>query len=298
MRFDLVGVPYTSMAEPGGIARAIEVLRAAGLADRLEAAGDVHDAGDLALLEGDGVRGPSGLLNEAALARLVVASREAVAASHDRRRLPLLVGGDCPVLLGALAAARDRYGACGLMMVDGHEDAWPPSVSPTGEASDSEVAVALGLSDHALPEPLDRLTPLVAPESVAVLAPRDRAEIDAAGVASLDGTVAAFRDAEAVRAHGPSASTHEAVAAVGLAAPVFWLHLDLDVLRTDELVAVDYPQPGGLTWQELGEIGAAALTAPGCAGISIVIYNPDKDRDGVGSDRIVRSAVDLVAAAT
>ena len=286
------------MAEPGGIARAIDVLRAAGLVDRLEAAGDVHDAGDLALLEGDGVRGRSGLLNEAALGRLVVASREAVTSCQDRHRLPLLVGGDCPVLLGALAAARDRHGACGLILVDGHEDAWPFSLSPTGEASDSEMAVALGLVDGPLPEPLDELTPLLAPEAVAMLGPRDRAEIDAKGASSLDGTVAGFRDDEAVRAHGPLASAHAAAAAVGLAAPVFWLHLDLDVLRTEELAAVDYPQPGGLTWRELGEIAVAALTAPGCAGVSIAIYNPDRDSDRMDAERIARFAAELVAAAT
>lgn len=298
MRFELAGVPYTSMAEPGGIARAIEVLRSEGLADRLREAGDVHDAGDLDLVEGDGVRGPSGLLNEAALARLVIASRAAVASSQGRDRLPVLVGGDCPVMLGALAATRDRHGACGLILVDGHEDAWPPSLSPTGEASDSEVGVALGLVGGALPEPLDGLTPLLAPEAVAMLGPRDRAEIEAAGESSLDGAVAGFLDDEAVRERGPSASAHEAVAAVALAAPAFWLHIDLDVLRTEDLAAVDYPQPEGLTWQELREIGAAALTAPGCAGASVVIYNPDRDPDRTGAERIVGFAADLVAGAT
>ena len=297
MGFELVGVPYTSMAARGGIARAIEVLRSEGLADRLGTAGDVRDAGDLSLIEGDGVRGPSGFLNETALARLVVATREAVASSHDRGRLPVLVGGDCPVMLGALAAVRDRHGACGLILVDGHEDAWPPSLSPTGEASDSEVGVALGLVGGALPEPLGSLAPLLGPDAVAMLGPRDRAELEAAGVASLDGTVAGFRDDESVRALGPSAAAQQAVAAVAPAAPAFWLHIDLDVLRADELAAVDYPQPGGLTWPELGDIGSAALAAPGCAGASIVIYNPDRDPDRAGAKRIVGFAAGLVAAA-
>jgi arginase len=297
MRFELVGVPYTSMASPGGIARAIQVLRSVGLVDLLHAAGDVRDAGDLDLIEGDGKRGPSGLLNHPALARLVAATREAVTESHDRGRIPLLVGGDCPVLLGALAAVRDRHGAAGLVMVDGHEDAWPPAASPTGEASDSEVGVALGLVDDALPEPVGSLVPLTRPESVAMLGPRDREEIDEAGVASLDGTVALLRDDEAVRARGASAGARDATAAIAPAAPAFWLHVDLDVLSTEELAAVDYPQPGGLTWQELHEIAASALTAPGCAGVSIVIYNPDRDRDDAGARRIVRFAADLVAAA-
>jgi arginase len=294
---ELVGVPYTSMAQPGGIARAIAVLRSAGLAASLQRAGDVEDAGDLDLVVGDGRRGASGLLNEIALGRLVAATRSAVVSSHDRGRLPLLVGGDCPVLLGALAATRDRHGACGLMLVDGHEDAWPPWLSTTGEASDSEVGIALGLVDAALPEPLADLTPLLRPESVAMLGPRDRAEIEAEGVASLSATVAMFLDDAAVRAQGASLSARRAAAALLTAAPAFWLHLDLDVLRTEEFAAVDYPQPGGLTWWELSEIGVSALTAPGCAGVSIAIYNPDKDPDGAGAERVVRFAADLVGAA-
>lgn len=296
MRFELVGVPYTSMAAPGGIARAINVLRSTGLVKRLRDAGDVDDAGDLSLVEGDGVRGTAGLLNEAALARLVVATGAAVASSQSRGRVPLLVGGDCPVLLGALAAIRDCYGTAGLMLVDGHEDAWPPRLSPSGEASDSEVALALGLVDEPLPEPLDSLVPLLAPDTVAMLGPRDRAEIEAGGGSSLAQGVALFRDDRDIRAAGPVASAREADTAIGRRAAAFWLHLDLDVLSTEQFAAVDYPQPGGLTWRELHEIAVTALTAPRCAGASIVIYNPDRDRDRVGAARVVRFTEGLVAA--
>ena len=46
--WELIGVPYTSAREPGGIANAISALRAAGLAERLGPAG-VRDGGDLEL---------------------------------------------------------------------------------------------------------------------------------------------------------------------------------------------------------------------------------------------------------
>jgi arginase len=293
--FDLIGVPYTSMAKPGGIANAIEVLREVGLAERVAATGEVRDTGDLSLLEGSGVRGSSGLLNERALGRLVTATRQAVAASLDRGGRPLLVGGDCPVLLGALAAGRDRHGAVGLLLVDGHEDAWPPGLSPTGEASDSEVAIALGLVGD-LPEPLDRWVPLLAPEALSMLGPRDRGEIEQAGAESLAGTVALLRDDEAVHAVGAEASASEAIQALANSAPSFWLHIDLDVLSTEDFPAADYPQPGGLAWDELFDISNRALTAPGCLGCSIVIYNPDLDPERTSAARIVRFAGDLVSA--
>jgi arginase len=287
-RFELIGVPYTSAAKPGGIANAIGVLREAGLADRAA----VSDRGDLELIAGDGTRGQSGLLNEPALAHLVAATRAAVAASLDRGDLPLLVGGDCPVLLGALAAGRDRQGELGLLLVDGHEDAWPPHRSETGEASDSEVAIALGRVDR-LPGLLDELVPLLAPDSVAMLGPRDRRELDTAGVESLDGRVALFRDDAAVRAAGAASSAREAIAAV---APRFWLHVDLDVLSTDDFPAADYPQPGGLGWEELLEIAREALADRGCLGCSVVIYNPDLDPSRSAAQRIVSFVGELVAA--
>jgi arginase len=297
MDVEVIGVPYTSTAAPGGIARAVEVLRSAGLVERLRAAGEVHDAGDLALLPGDGVRGRSGLLNEAGLARLVAATRDAVAAALGRGRWPVLVGGDCPVLLGALAAVRDRRGSCGLLFVDGHEDAWPPARSTTGEASDCELAIALGSVDTPLPQPLAGLLPLLPPRAVAMLGPRDRAELEGDGVGSLSGTVALFRDDETLRAEGPSAAAQQAIEAVAPAAPACWLHIDLDVLRTDQFAAVDYPQPGGLTWSELQEITTTAAADRRCAGASIAIYNPDRDQGTEGAARLIAFAAGLVATA-
>jgi arginase len=293
MKVELIGVPYTSAATPGGIATAIRVLRGADLVGILGRSGDVRDGGDLELLQGTGLRGPSGLLNEPALERLVTATRGAVVRALHRGRLPLLVGGDCPVLLGALAAGREDDRAPGLLLVDGHEDAWPPERSDTGEASDSEVAIALGRV-AGLPGPLDELVPLLSAAGVAMLGPRDRRELDEAGVKSLDGAVALFRDDVAVRASGAAGSAQEAVAALAAGSGSFWLHVDLDVLRTDDFPAADYLQPGGLMWDELLDIAAPAFADPRCFGASVVIYNPDLDPDRASAARIVRFLSDLV----
>jgi arginase len=74
--------------------------------------------------------------------------------------------------------------------------------------------------------------------------------------------------------------------AAALPAP-WWLHTDLDVLATDEFAAVDYPQPGGLTWPQLSQVTSAALAADGCAGWSVCIYNPDLDPHRRGADDII-----------
>ena len=241
--WELVGVPYTSMARPGGIASAIDVLRSAGLAVQLAELG-VQDAGDLALEVPSGQRGPSGLLNEQALSRLVVATRDMVRAVHGRDRVPLLVGGDCPVLLGALAAIAGGERAHGLVMIDGHEDAWAPALSDTGEASDSELGIALGTIRVALPPPLDGWVPLVDPAHVALLGPRDAHAIAQGGATSVRSDVACFLDDGEVASRGGAAAMTAAMDAIG--GVRVWFPVDLEVLAPEGFSARDYPQPGGL----------------------------------------------------
>jgi arginase family enzyme len=48
---------------------------------------------------------------------------------------------------------------------------------------------------------------------------------------------------------------------------------------------------GGLTWQQLAELGVAALHSGGCAGWSLSIYHPDLDPDHGAA----RSIVEFVA---
>ena len=282
--WELVGVPYTSMARPGGIAAAIDVLRSAGLAEQLGASG-VHDADDMRLEAPSGQRGPSGFLNEHALSRLVVATREMVEAVHRRGRMPLLVGGDCPVLLGALAAIADDEHAHGLVMLDGHEDAWPPALSETGEASDSELGIALGTISVPLPSPLAEWVPLVDPDHVALLGPRDGSAIVSGGATSVRGNVACFLDDEQVGSLGGEQSMTAALDAIS--GVPFWLHVDLDVLATEDFAAVDYPQPGGLHWDELDGRVAVALASTHCRGASIAVYNPDRDPDRSAAGRVI-----------
>jgi arginase len=283
--WELTGVPYTSMREPGGIANAIAVLRECGLAEELRALG-VEDNGDLPLDEPTGERGPSGVLNEPALVRLVEATRGRVAQAHGAGRRPLLVGGDCPVLLGALAALREGGRTPGLVMLDGHEDAWPPPLSETGEGSDSEIAIALGRVAN-LPAPLEGLLPLLEPSALAFLGPRDRAEIAEAGVESLRGEVSFFADDVEIRAALDAGDDPAEAAIEAIAVDAFWLHIDLDVLSTDSFGAVDYPQPGGLAWDELDRLAATTASAPGCRGMSVVIYNPDLDPDRIDARKVV-----------
>ena len=292
MAFQLIGVPFNSSGHPDGVARAPDALRAAGVAQRAGAA----DTGDVAFAPLSPVRSPrSSLLAEQALVSMVAATREAVAAVAGAGDAALVLGGDCPVLLGGLGATRDRHGGVGLLLVDGHQDGYPPHASLSGEAADCEVYLALGLPSAALPESLRAA--LVEPRQVTMLGPRDRATIARDGVASLGDRVALHSDVELI-VRGPGAVAESAARDLRAEAPVWWLHTDLDVLSTEALAAVDYPQPGGLSWDQLTEVTIAALRVGGCVGWTVTVCNPDLDPDGRAARRIADFVAEGAAAWT
>jgi arginase len=286
MPIGLIGVPFNSAGVSGGEARSPAALRAAGLLEALQRVADIHDYGDIALPESSPQRDPaSGIIAPVNLKKMVGAVRSQVTGAISRGDVPLVIGGECPLLLGCLAAARDAYGRVGLLFVDGHEDAWPPHQSTTGEAADMELGFALGLTATGVHD-LDALLPLVRPDDTIVLGPRDRDELTVVNVPSIASTVT-FRDDRALLAVDLATTSNVLTRQLHAAAAHWWFHLDLDVLATESFAAIRYPQPGGLSWPELETVTMAALQTPGLAGWNITIYNPDLDPDGSGAARIV-----------
>jgi arginase len=135
--------------------------------------------------------------------------------------------------------------------------------------------------------------PLVEVDDVVVLGPRDEAELASAATPSIADRVHMVSAADLhnrdLRDVGSRAVTH-----LRDQRSMWWLHIDLDVLTTDALPAVDYPQPGGLSWIQLEDLSTAALSVGGCLGASVVIYNPDLD-GGAYADRIVAFVEQLTA---
>lgn len=269
-------------------------MREAGLVDVFRRRrADVRDAGDVDVGSPLPSRDPaSGLLAQQSLTATTVSVHAAVVASIAAGEFPLVLGGDCPVLLGALRGAQDVRGAVALVFVDGHEDAWPPERSVTGEAADCELGLALAGADGLPAELADRL-PVLDPTRVVALGPRDAPELRAAGIASVESTIALLTDREL---RGKAAvPTEIAVGRFRRRGYSWWLHVDLDVLSTDALPAVDYPQPGGLDWSDLDAITAAAIQ-PGCVGMTLTSYSPDLD-SGRSARRIIDYLADVLAPA-
>lgn len=227
-----------------------------------------------------GIRDPvSGVLNGPEIAAYAVALADVVGRVLDAGETPLVLGGDCSVLLGAALALRRRGGA-GLLFLDGHADFYQPSAEPSGEAASMDLALATGHGPSAVGD-LEGRSPLIRVEDAVIVGFRDAEEQARDGSQPLPAALLAL-DLAAVRAAGAPAAAERALAHLTRpdAPDRFWVHVDADVLDDAILPAVDYRQPGGLSPDELATILAAAMATGRVAGIEVTIYNPALDPDG------------------
>jgi arginase len=272
-----IGVPVDSVGRSGGTEHAPAAVREHGLLERIGA----RDRGDLDVrIRGDERDAATGIIGAADVLAMTRAIRAAVHETVAAGERPLLLGGCCSIVPGALAGMRDGAGAAGVVNVDGHVDVYDGRSSPTGEAADMPVSVALGRGPR---EWVDAAGgPSADPEHVVVLGARDPDE--AADIAPLlAGPLAALAvsDPAALRAAGLRRSGERAAERYDR----FWIHLDVDVLDEAAMPATDYLMPGGLEWDELAELLAPLCAAPGLAGLSLGCLNPDKDPGGRCTER-------------
>ena len=211
-----------------------------------------RDGGDLDVRITGTERDPeTGIVGYPTVVTATEGIREGVRSSLERGELPVLVGGCCTLLPGVFAAFSDLGRRTALAYLDGHYDLYTGVTSPTGEAADMPLALLLGDGPPALVGD----APLVGAADVAVLGARDREE--AVGLGSPmpeDVGIPIDRDPARVAADGPDAVAAEVLA--GLEPPI-WVHLDVDVLTTDDFPATPYLQPGGLTTDQVVAPGAA-----------------------------------------
>jgi arginase len=274
--YAVVEAPSVLGLFPGGVEHLPRAVLDAGLADAVGA----RRAAQVAAPPYDARRDPvTGLLNPTGLRDYTRRLADATGEVLDAADVPIVLGGDCSILLGNLLALR-RRGRHGLLFIDGHADFYQPEAEPNGEAASMDLALATGRGPEIVAD-VDGLRPLVHDKDVVQFGRRDAEEAAEAGSQRIEDTAITVIDLAAVRQRGVERAARDAIE--HLVRPEldgFWVHLDCDALNDAVMPAVDYRLPGGLDWSELETVIGLAVDSGRAVGLEVTIFNPALDPDG------------------
>ena len=267
-----------------GCYKAPGVFRDAGLLARLNA----HDAGVVTPPRYLSRWTPGTVRNEEAIAEYSRTLASRIAPLLEHARLPVVLGGDCSILVG-IGLALHRAGRYGLVSLDGLDYRHPGNSDAVGAAGGESLAMVTGLGGALAT--LDGTRPYIrSGDTVAIGLRSDDEYADEAAAAGLR-----LVDAPAA-GHDPIAAAEAALAVVdrpGLDG--FWIHVDADVIDSSLLPAVDSPEPDGLTFEQLTAILRRLLESPRVVGLDLTIYDPDRDPGLHGGKRLTEVLVDALS---
>lgn len=203
---------------------------------------------------------------------------------------PLVLGGDCSILLGSMLALR-RIGRYGLVFIDGHLDfRHPGNAEALGAAAGEDLALVTGRGGSVLTN-LEGQGSLVKESDVIAIGFRSddeyAAEVQQTGMTTIH--------AAQLQQEGATQVAHIALETLRQR-PIqgYWIHLDADVLDPALMPAVDTPAPGGLTFQELTHLLQALLRTDLAVGLEFTVFDPDLDPDGKLAQRLTEVIVEAL----
>jgi arginase len=288
----LLGSATSAAALRAGHERAPAALRAAGIADRLKAAGfQVADHGDTATYVSQPDDEHPRARNVSAILNSLNDLRPRVEVAVKSGALPLILTGDCVSALAVIAGTRRYYRNVSLIYVDRDADLNVPATTPSGCVDGMVISQVIG---RGAPE-LVRFwgePPLVREPDVALF-----------GFERLDAPEEQYLVASPLRRHSSlEVSTVGAAAAARLALErvhalnhEFILHFDVDVINGDEFPWTNFPGAGGLSLNEVRDALRVFVSQPNLAAFEVAGYNPDLDADGQGARKLIDLLADVLS---
>ncbi|MGI0019234.1 MAG: arginase family protein [Nitrososphaera sp.] len=254
-----------------------QALRACGLLQALAAA----DAGKVVPPPYSHERdADTNILNPLGIRSYSLSLAEKVTSILKDNQFPLVLGGDCSILIGNALALRRTGNRHGLFFIDGHADFYQPEASPTGEVADMDLAIVTGRGPAVIAD-IGGLKPYVKDEDVVLCGYRDAEESKMYGSQDVRQAGIMPFDLPAMRGRGIRPCAAEGIKrlqANGVAG--YWIHLDVDVLDDSVMPAVDYRMPGGLSFAELAELLQSLLRTDLAVGMDVTVFNPSLDKGG------------------
>jgi arginase len=289
----LIGACSSAAAFLAGTEKAPAALRAAGLVEKLKSAGyEVTDFGDC----------PTRLFADDEEHRRARNLPTIVAGLNDLKlhaevaiksgALVLVLGGDCAQVIGLLTGARRYYKHINLLWMDRDADLNTPASTPSGRIDGMVVASIIG---RGAPE-LVRFwgeTPLVREPDV-LLYGLER--VDPPEQEFLSKSPLRYVYAADIQKKGVAASSRDALAHLHTDSREFVLHLDTDIIAQEEFPPVNVPGSGGLNFEDVRQSLREALSQRTLLGLDVAQYNPDRDPDGSGAQKLVALLVDALSA--
>jgi arginase len=289
----LIGAPSSAAAFSAGSEKAPAALRAAGLAEKLQAAGyEVVDHGDCAprLFADDDEHRRARNLTEIVAGLNDLKTRAELAVKSGA--LVLVLGGDCAQVIGLLTGARRYYKHLNLLWFDRDADLNTPASTPSGRIDGMVVAHIIGKGAPELVRFWSE-APLVREPDVTLygIERLDPPEQEFLGKSPMRHILAVD-----IQSKGNSKAAHEALTQVHADTREFVLHLDVDVIAAEEFPAVNVPGSGGLRFDEVRESFIEFVKHKNLLGLDVAQYNPAKDPDGSGAKKLVDLLVQALSA--
>ena len=288
--YSVIDAPSILGLRPTGVELLPKALRAAGLLERLNAqyCGIVAPSSPYNHSRDEETK----LLNAEVIKEYSLKLAETVKRQLHKNKFPIVIGGDCSILIGNLLALR-RIGRYGLFFIDGHSDFYLPEESPTGEVADMDLAIVSGHGPDILSN-LDHLKPLVKEQDIVVFGYRDSAQSAQYGCQDIKKTtmINAVELVDVKKLGLKNTATLGIQTLLKNELSGFWIHLDADVLDDSIMPAVDYRLPDGITFPELSNLLKLLLLSKKAMGISVTIFNPTLDKDGSITRNFVSSIVE------
>jgi arginase len=290
----VVGVPSSAGAHHPGQEMTPQALRRAGLIERLmTAVPEVIDLGDLPTVCFSPDAGNPKQQNLDLVCHVAKLTGERVSQALASGAKFLVIGGDCTITLGVLAAMQEYSARIGLLYFDGDIDLNTPEDSPSGIFDGMGIAHILGKGAPELTHMGPRFPLLDEKEIVLFGYNPESGWMDPAEFERLEQSALKRYAVREIRGRAHDAAA-EAIRILEEKADHIFVHFDVDVIDAAELPAADVPHSGGLSFRDAAEALRVFLASPKTGGLVVTEFNAARDGDGSQIHRLLTELVGAI----
>ena len=199
-QIQIIAAPSILGLKPTGVEKLPESLIRAGIAKKITAMGDIIKVPTLNDDYDSRRDNETNCLNPVAIRDFSLNLMRAVTEQMRSRNFPLVLGGDCSILIGIMPALKQK-GNFGLLFLDAHADFYLPDQSTSGELADMDLAIVTGRGPDILTD-INNLEPYIADKNVIHVGQRDAEETRRYGSQDIKDSGITLYDLATIRSVG------------------------------------------------------------------------------------------------